>query len=184
MYYISDYTESIPILLSEWNHNFWTDDKPSPELSKLKIGTDGTFIWLITTICMWFFFFLDRFYNSTVFVYSLKKCLVLQNMRANWATFISFQSLSISSAPKMNNLALAPFWRENENLVFSDDPKQINLIFFCENSTETFLLIFKHCVHSYAMAVGGHSPIVTTPIYSFIKLLEMWSRERGWRQQQ
>ncbi len=72
MYYISDYTESIPILLSEWNHNFWTDDKPSPELSKLKIGTDGTFIWLITTICMWFFFFLDRFYNSTVFVYSLK----------------------------------------------------------------------------------------------------------------
>lgn len=73
MYYISDYTESIPILLSEWNHNFWTDDKPSPELSKLKIGTDGTFIWLITTICMWFFFFLDRFYNSTVFVYSLKK---------------------------------------------------------------------------------------------------------------
>ena len=27
------------------------------------------------------------------------------------------------------------------------------------------------------MAVGGHSPIATTPIYSFIKLLEMWSRE-------
>ena len=24
--------------------------------------------------------------------------------------------------------------------------------------------------------VGGHSPIATTPIYSFIKLLEMWSR--------
>ena len=39
------------------------------------------------------------------------------------------------------------------------------------------LLIFKHCENSYAMAVGGHSPIATTPIYSFIKLLEMWSRE-------
>ena len=42
---------------------------------------------------------------------------------------------------------------------------------------DLILLIFKHCENSYAMAVGGHSPIATTPIYSFIKLLEMWSRE-------
>ena len=34
MYYISDYTESIPILLSEWNHNFWTDDKSNTMVRK------------------------------------------------------------------------------------------------------------------------------------------------------
>ena len=86
----SDYTVSIPISLGaiEWNRRFWRENI----LSNIKIGTDGTFIWL--------------------------------DNHDLHAVFLSF-------------------------------------LFLTDSTT--------------AM-VGGHSPIATTPIYSFIKLLEMWSR--------